>query len=174
MFRKVLIANRGAIACRIIRTLDRMGIASVAVYSDADRHTLHVQRASEAVAIGPSPAAESYLKADVILDAALATGVEAIHPGYGFLSENPDFAEACARAGIAFIGPRPEHVRAFALKHEARALAAKAGLPLAPGSGIVRDVRHAEEEAERIGYPVMLKSTGGGGGIGIQLVTTPD
>src|SRR5687767_7835917 len=105
MFRKILIANRGAIACRIIRTLDRMGIASVAVYSEADRHAMHVMRAGEAVAIGPSPAAESYLKADAILDAARQTGAEAIHPGYGFLSENPWFAEACEEAGIVFVGP---------------------------------------------------------------------
>ncbi|MEZ5829472.1 MAG: biotin carboxylase N-terminal domain-containing protein, partial [Hyphomicrobiales bacterium] len=123
MFRKVLIANRGAIACRIIRTLDRMGIASVAVYSDADRHALHVMRASEAMCVGPPPAAESYLQIDAILDAARKTGAEAIHPGYGFLSENADFAEVCANAGIVFIGPRPEHLRAFGLKHTARELA---------------------------------------------------
>ena len=173
MFRKVLIANRGAIACRIIRTLDRMGIASVAVYSDADRHSMHVARAGEAIAVGPSPAAESYLKVDAILDAARSTGAEAIHPGYGFLSENPDFAEACGRAGIAFIGPQPEHMRAFGLKHKARKLALQAGVPLAPGSDLLHDVAHAESEAARIGYPIMLKSTAGGGGIGLQLAATP-
>ena len=140
MFRKVLIANRGAIACRIIRTLDRMGIASVAVYSDADRHSMHVASAGEAVAIGPSPAAESYLKADAIIDAARNTGAEAIHPGYGFLAENPGFAEACAEAGIVFIGPSPAHIRAFGLKHQARELAELAGVPVAPGSGLIRDV----------------------------------
>lgn len=173
MFRKVLIANRGAIACRIIRTLDRLGVASVAVYSDADRHALHVRQAEEAVRIGPPPAAESYLKIDAILEAARSTGAEAIHPGYGFLSENPEFAEACEKAGIAFIGPRPAHMRAFGLKHKARELALAAGVPLAPGSGLIRDVAHAEEEAARIGYPVMIKSTAGGGGIGLQLVTAP-
>ena len=174
MFRKVLIANRGAIACRIIRTLDRMGIASVAVYSEADRHAMHVMRAGEAVAIGPSPAAESYLKADAILDAARKTGAEAIHPGYGFLSENPGFAEACEEAGIVFIGPRPLHMRAFGLKHRARELALQSEVPVAPGSVLLRDIDHAKSEAARIGYPVMIKSTAGGGGIGLQLVTDAD
>ncbi|MGQ0672909.1 MAG: urea carboxylase [Hyphomicrobium sp.] len=170
MFKKVLIANRGAIACRIIRTLDRLGVASVAVYSEADRHSMHVAEASEAIGIGPAPAAESYLNIDAILDAARATGAEAIHPGYGFLSENPGFAEACAVAGIVFVGPKPEHMRAFGLKHKARELAVEAGVPLAPGSGLIRDLAEAESEAQRIGYPVMLKSTAGGGGIGLQLV----
>jgi urea carboxylase len=170
MFRKVLIANRGAIACRIVRTLDRMGIASVAVYSEADRHAMHVMRAGEAVAIGPSPAAESYLKADAILDAACKTGAEAIHPGYGFLSENPGFAEACGEAGIVFIGPQPLHMRAFGLKHRARELALQSEVPVAPGSILLRDIRHAMSEAARIGYPLMIKSTAGGGGIGLQLV----
>ncbi|MCC7251537.1 urea carboxylase [Hyphomicrobium sp.] len=174
MFKKVLIANRGAIACRIIRTLGRLGIASVAVYSEADRHSMHVAQATEAVAIGPSPAAQSYLKAEAIIEAAKATGAEAIHPGYGFLSENPDFAEACASAGIVFIGPRPEHMRAFGLKHRARELALAAGVPLAPGSGLIDSLVAAESEAERIGYPVMLKSTAGGGGIGLQLVNAPN
>ncbi len=174
MFSKVLIANRGAVACRIIRTLDRMGIGSVAVYSDADRHSMHVGQAGEAVPIGPPPAAESYLNADAILDAARATGAEAIHPGYGFLAENPDFAEACAKAGIAFIGPRPEHMRAFGLKHRARELALQAEVPVAPGSELIRDMEHAMSEAARIGYPVMLKSTSGGGGIGLQRVSSAD
>ncbi|MBS0237341.1 MAG: urea carboxylase [Proteobacteria bacterium] len=174
MFRKVLIANRGAIACRVIRTLDRMGIASVAVYSEADRHSMHVMQAGEAVAIGPSPAAESYLKFDAILDAAKRTGAEAIHPGYGFLSENPDFAEACEAAGIVFIGPKAKHMRAFGLKHKARELALQANVPLAPGSGLIRDVEHAKFEAQRIGYPVMIKSTAGGGGIGLQLVSNAE
>ena len=172
MFSKVLIANRGAIATRIIRTLDRLGVASVAVYSEADRHAAHVAAAGEAVAIGPASAAQSYLKAEAILEAARRTGAEAIHPGYGFLSENPDFAEACAAEGIRFIGPRPEHMRAFGLKHQARDLALAAGVPLAPGSGLLADVEAAREEAERIGYPVMLKSTAGGGGIGLQLVSS--
>jgi len=172
MFSKVLIANRGAIATRIIRTLDRMGVASVAVYSEADRHAAHVAAAGEAVAIGPAPAAQSYLRAEAILEAARQTGAEAIHPGYGFLSENPDFAEACDAAGIKFIGPRPAQMRAFGLKHEARELALTAGVPLAPGSGLLADVDAARKEAERIGYPVMLKSTAGGGGIGLQLVSS--
>ena len=140
MFRKVLIANRGEIACRVIRTLDRMGIASVAVYSKADANSLHVSLAGEAVCIGPPPPAESYLRTDRILEAAKATGAEAIHPGYGFLSENPGFADTCAAAGIAFIGPTPEQMRAFGLKHSARALAEQAGVPLAPGSGLLDDV----------------------------------
>ncbi len=174
MFEKVLIANRGAIACRILRTLERMGIRSVAVYSQADRHTMHVRAAGEAVAIGPPPAAESYLNIDAILDAARQTGADAIHPGYGFLSENPEFAEACEGAGIVFIGPRPVHMRAFGLKHRARELALQSEVPVAPGSGLIRDVVHAASEASRIGYPVMIKSTAGGGGIGLQLVSRPD
>ncbi len=173
MVAKVLIANRGAIACRIIRTLDRMGIASVAVYSEADRHSMHVAMAGEAVAIGPPPAALSYLDIDAILDAARRTGAEAIHPGYGFLSENPDFAERCAAAGIIFIGPSPAHMRAFGLKHKARELAMNAGVPLAPGSGLIGSLDEAQSEAARIGYPVMLKSTAGGGGIGLQLIKSP-
>jgi urea carboxylase len=174
MFGKILIANRGAIACRIIRTLDRMGIKSVAVYSEADRHSMHVANAGEAVPIGLSPAAESYLKIDAIIDAAIRTGVEAIHPGYGFLAETPDFAEACAQAGLAFIGPSPTQMRAFGLKHKARELAELAGVPLAPGSRLISDLAHARTEAARIGYPVMVKSTAGGGGIGLQLVRSPD
>jgi urea carboxylase len=170
MFKKVLIANRGAIACRVIRTLDKMGIASVAVYSDADRYSRHVRLAGEAVHIGPAPAAQSYLDIEAILAAAKATGAEAIHPGYGFLSENTAFAEACTAAGITFIGPEPSHVKAFALKHTARELAEKAGVPLAPGSGLVPTAEAALAEARRIGFPVMLKSTAGGGGIGLQLV----
>ena len=157
MFKKVLIANRGAIACRVIRTLDKMGIASVAVYSDADRYSRHVRLAGEAVHIGPAPAAQSYLDIEAILAAAKATGAEAIHPGYGFLSENTAFAEACTAAGITFIGPEPSHVKAFALKHTARELAEKAGVPLAPGSGLVPTAEAALAEARRIGFPVMLK-----------------
>ena len=169
MFTKVLIANRGAIACRVIRTLRRMGVKSVAVYSEADTASLHVSAADEAVCIGAAPAADSYLRADRILEATRATGAQAIHPGYGFLSENADFAAACAEAGIAFIGPTPDQMRAFGLKHTARELAAANGVPLLPGSGLLDDVQHAKREAARIGYPVMLKSTGGGGGIGMRL-----
>ncbi len=174
MFNKVLIANRGAIACRIIRTLRTMGVKSVAVYSEADRHSLHVRLADEAVEIGPAPAAQSYLRADKILEAAKATGAQAIHPGYGFLSENPGFAEDCAAAGIAFIGPSPEQMRAFGLKHTARDLAEHNKVPLLPGSGLLSDAGHAQAEAARIGYPVMLKSTAGGGGIGMRLIWSAD
>ncbi|WP_042697522.1 urea carboxylase, partial [Azospirillum sp. B506] len=174
MFTKVLIANRGEIACRVIRTLDRLGIASVAVYSEADAQSLHVALAGEAVRIGPAAVSESYLNAERILAAAKQTGAQAIHPGYGFLSENPGFAEACAAAGITFIGPTPEQMRAFGLKHSARALAEHSGVPLSPGSGLLTDAAHAKAEAERIGYPVMIKSTAGGGGIGMQLCRDPE
>jgi urea carboxylase len=173
MFRKVLIANRGEIACRVIRTLDRMGIASVAVYSEADRHSLDVAMAGEAVCIGPAAVSESYLDAGRILEAALATGAEAIHPGYGFLSENPGFAEACAEAGIVFIGPTPDQMRAFGLKHTARRIAQDSGVPLSPGSGLLADAGEAVRAADSIGYPVMIKSTAGGGGIGMQLCRDP-
>jgi len=169
MFDKVLIANRGAIACRIIRTLKSMGVKSVAVYSRADAQSLHVSQADEAVCIGEALASESYLDMGKVLDAAEQTGAQAIHPGYGFLSENAAFAEECARRGIAFIGPTPRQLRDFGLKHTARDLAEKSGVPLLPGTGLLKDVPHALDEAARIGYPVMLKSTAGGGGIGMQL-----
>ena len=174
MFTKILIANRGAIACRIIRTLKRMGIRSVAVYSEADRHSMHVAQADEAVCIGPAPASQSYLDHARILEVAQQTGAEAIHPGYGFLSENAAFAEACAAAGIAFIGPTPQQMRDFGLKHTARSLAEQNSVPLLPGTGLLDDVAHAKREALRIGYPVMLKSTAGGGGIGMQLCHRED
>jgi urea carboxylase len=174
MFDKVLIANRGAIACRIIRTLRTMGVKSVAVYSEADRHSLHVRLADEAVEIGPAPAAQSYLRGEKILEAAKSTGAQAVHPGYGFLSENPGFAEDCAAAGIAFIGPSPDQMRAFGLKHTARDLAEHNKVPLLPGSGLLSDAGHAQAEAARIGYPVMLKSTAGGGGIGMRLIWSAD
>ncbi|MGJ7508074.1 urea carboxylase [Variovorax sp. GT1P44] len=170
MFDKVLIANRGAIACRIIRTLRALGLKSVAVYSEADADSAHVRQADEAVCIGPAPAALSYLDADRILAVARETGAGAIHPGYGFLSENPGFAQACEDAGIAFIGPTAQQMRAFGLKHTARALAEAHGVPLLPGSGLLADLASAHSEAARIGYPVMLKSTAGGGGIGMRLV----
>ena len=173
MFTKVLIANRGAIACRVIRTLRKMGIASVAVYSDADRHSLHVAQADEAVHLGPSPAAQSYLDVEKILAAAKATGAQAIHPGYGFLSENAAFVEACEAAGIAFIGPRAAQMRQLGPKHSARALAKAHGVPLLPGTDLLPDLAAAQVAAARIGYPVMLKSTGGGGGIGMQLIRKP-
>ncbi|MCC2637248.1 MAG: 2-oxoglutarate carboxylase small subunit [Moraxellaceae bacterium] len=170
MFKKVLIANRGAIACRVIRTLRTLGVQSVAVFSEADADSLHVSLADEAVCIGPAPAAESYLRADKILEVAKATGAEAIHPGYGFLSENPDFCAACEAAGIAFIGPTPEQMLAFGLKHTARDLAEQSKVPLLPGSGLLAGAEEAHAEAARIGYPVMLKSTAGGGGIGMRLI----
>ena len=169
MFQKVLIANRGEIAGRIGRTLRRMGIASVAVYSDADRFTRSVRDADEAVRVGPAAAAESYLNIDAIIAACLETGAQAVHPGYGFLSENRRFAAVLAQHGIAFIGPRPEHLEAFGLKHRARELAERSGVPLLPGSGLLDTVDEALAEAMRIGFPLMLKSTAGGGGIGMQL-----
>lgn len=169
MFQKVLIANRGEIAGRIGRTLRRMGIASVAVYSDADRFTRSVLDADEAVRVGPAAAAESYLNVDAIIAACLQTGAQAVHPGYGFLSENRGFAEALTRHGIAFIGPRPEHLDAFGLKHKAREIAEGCGVPLLPGSGLLQTIDEAIAEAMRIGFPLMLKSTAGGGGIGMQL-----
>jgi urea carboxylase len=169
MFKKVLIANRGAIACRIQRTLRHMRIGAVAVYSDVDKHSLHVAGAAEAVCLGGATAAESYLRQEKLIAAALATGAGAIHPGYGFLSENAGFAQACEAAGIRFIGPTPGQMRDFGLKHRARALAQEQGLPLLPGSGLLQEPAQARLEAARIGYPVMLKSTAGGGGIGMQL-----
>jgi urea carboxylase len=169
MFRKVLVANRGEIAARVVRTLKRMGIASVAVYSDADRFTPGVLAADEAVRLGPAPAAQSYLDVEAVIAACKATGAEAVHPGYGFLSENVGFAERLAAEGLIFIGPRPEHLRAFGLKHTARDLAKASGVPLLPGTDLLPDVETALSAAEAIGYPVMLKSTAGGGGIGMQL-----
>jgi urea carboxylase len=169
MFSKVLIANRGEIAVRIIKTLRRMGIASVAVYSDADRFTKAVSLADEAVRLGPAPATESYLDVDAVIAACKATGAEAVHPGYGFLSENIGFARRLAEAGIIFIGPTPANIEAFGLKHTARELAKSSGVPLLPGTGLLTDAAEALAAAETIGYPVMLKSTAGGGGIGMQL-----
>ncbi|KPL68451.1 urea carboxylase [Erythrobacter sp. SG61-1L] len=168
-FDTVLVANRGAIATRIIRTLRRMGLRSVAVYSEADAGSLHVSQADVAVCIGPAPAAESYLDIAAILKAAKDTGAGAIHPGYGFLAENTEFAEACTAAGIAFIGPTPENIRTFGLKHSARALAAEHGVPLAPGTGLLTDEEEAAAAAREIGFPVILKATAGGGGIGMRI-----
>ncbi|WP_332117369.1 urea carboxylase [Azorhizobium caulinodans] len=169
MFRTVLIANRGEIASRIGRTLRAMGIRVVAVYSDADRFTRGVLEADEAHRLGPAPAAQSYLDVEAVIAAAKASGAEAVHPGYGFLSENVAFAERLAEEGIAFIGPKPEHLRAFGLKHTARELAQASGVPLLPGTGLIDSVDEALAAAEAISYPVMLKSTAGGGGIGMQL-----
>jgi urea carboxylase len=174
MFSKVLIANRGAIASRILRTLRKMGIAAVSVYSEADRDARPVLDADEAVFLGPSPATQSYLSIDRILAAAEKTGAQAIHPGYGFLSENVEFARACAQRGIVFIGPRVEQIEAFALKHTARALAERCGVPLLPGTGVLKDLDEALDQAERLRYPVMLKSSAGGGGIGMRVCASPD
>lgn len=165
----VLIANRGAIATRIIRTIRRMGMRSVAVYSEADADSLHVSQADHAVCIGPAPATESYLDIAAIIKAARETGARFIHPGYGFLAENAEFAEACAAADIVFIGPTPEDMRTFGLKHSARALAEEHGLPLAPGTGLLGDEDDAVRAANEIGYPVILKATAGGGGIGMHI-----
>ena len=167
MFTKVLIANRGEIACRIIRTLKKMGIGSVAVYSDPDATAAHVLLADEAVRIGPAAPSESYLNVEAILSAARQTGAQAIHPGYGFLSENADFARLCSERGIEFIGPTPEQLVDFGLKHKARELAECWKVPLVPGSGLLNSPEEAIAAAEKIGYPVMLKSTAGGGGIGM-------
>ncbi len=174
MFKKVLIANRGEISCRVIRTLKKMGIKSVAIYSEADAGARHVLDADEAYCVGPAPATESYLNVAKILEIAKQTGTQAIHPGYGFLSENAAFAESCEAAGIGFIGPTPQQMRDFGLKHTARELAEKSGVPLLPGTGLLKDTNHAKTEAARIGYPVMLKSTAGGGGIGMQLIWAED
>src|SRR5271165_1685503 len=169
MFKKVLVANRGAIACRVFCTLERMGIGTIAVYSEADRHSRHVLMADEAVCIGPAPVAESYLNIESIIAACKQTGAEAVHPGYGFLSENAGFAEQLAAEGIRFIGPRPEHMRQFGLKHTAREAALACEVPMLPGTGLLSGLDEARAEAGRIGYPVMIKSTAGGGGIGLQL-----
>lgn len=169
MFSKVLIANRGEIACRIIRTLDQLGVGSVAIYSEVDCDAPHVSMATESYCIGPAPVSESYLRADKILELAKQAGCEAIHPGYGLLSENADFAQACEVEGIVFIGPTPASMRAFGLKHEARRLAEQNAVPLLPGSALLESLEVAKSTAHSIGYPVMLKSTAGGGGIGMQI-----
>lgn len=174
MFDKVLIANRGAIAVRIERTLKKMGIGSVAVYSKADQDSLHVERADEAVYIGDGTAKETYLDTKKIIKAALDTGAKAIHPGYGFLSENTDFAKECEENGIKFIGPDSEQIKLFGLKHSARALAEKADVPLLSGTGLLSGVEEAVTEAEKIGYPVILKSTAGGGGIGMRICNSTE
>ena len=174
MFSKVLIANRGAIACRIIRTLRRMQITSVAVYTEADALSRHVTEADEVYCIGEGVAAESYLRPDKILQVAEQSGAQAIHPGYGFLSENAEFAAQCAAQQICFIGPTPQQMRAFGLKHTARALAMENQIPLLPGTGLLENLDAACHQAKHIGYPVMLKSTAGGGGIGMRLCWNQD
>jgi 3-methylcrotonyl-CoA carboxylase alpha subunit len=174
MFRSVLVANRGEIAVRIIRTARRMGLRTVAVFSDADRDALHVGMADEARPIGPAPARDSYLSIDRIVEAARFAGAEAIHPGYGFLSENADFAEACRAAGLVFVGPPPAAIRAMGSKAAAKALMARAGVPLVPGyHGEDQHPDLLAREAERIGYPVLIKASAGGGGKGMRVVTDP-
>jgi 3-methylcrotonyl-CoA carboxylase alpha subunit len=171
MFDRILIANRGEIACRVIRTARRMGVATVAVYSDADAGALHVEMADEAVRIGPAPVSESYLRGDAIIQAALDTGAQAIHPGYGFLSENAAFAQAVAKAGLTFIGPSADAIRAMGLKDGAKALMEKANVPVVPG---YHDADQSPElladEAEKIGFPVLIKAVAGGGGKGMRRV----
>jgi 3-methylcrotonyl-CoA carboxylase alpha subunit len=167
----LLIANRGEIACRVIRTARRLGIRTVAVYSDADAKALHVRMADDAVHIGPSPARESYLVGDKIIAAAKATGAEAIHPGYGFLSENADFAQAVIDAGLIWVGPKPDSIRAMGLKDAAKKLMAEAGVPVTPGYlGANQEPAQLKKEADAIGYPVLIKAVAGGGGKGMRRV----
>jgi len=175
MFEKVLIANRGEIAIRIIRACRELGIKTVAVFSEADREALHVRMADEAHYIGPAPSNQSYLSVPAIITAATASGADAIHPGYGFLAENPFFAEACRQWNIAFIGPNPEAIRAMGMKDASKALMKKAGVPTIPGSdGLVEGEADALAVAEEIGYPVMVKATAGGGGRGIRIAHNPE
>ncbi|WP_295171158.1 biotin carboxylase N-terminal domain-containing protein, partial [uncultured Paracoccus sp.] len=174
MFDKILIANRGEIACRVIDTCRRLGVATVAVYSDADRDARHVQMADEAVHLGGPAPADSYLRGDRVIAAAQATGAQAIHPGYGFLSENPDFVDAVVAAGLVFIGPSAAAIRAMGLKDAAKALMEKAGVPVVPGyHGADQDPDHLAAEAARIGYPVLIKAVAGGGGKGMRRVDDP-
>ena len=170
MFKKILIANRGEIACRVIKTARKMGIQTVAVYSDADQDALHVEMADEAVHIGPPPAAESYLIIDKIVDACRQTGAEAVHPGYGFLSEREAFPKALKEAGIVFIGPNPGAIAAMGDKIESKKAAAEANVSTVPGYlGEIEDPKQAVKIAEEIGYPVMIKASAGGGGKGMRI-----
>jgi acetyl-CoA carboxylase biotin carboxylase subunit len=175
MFKKILIANRGEIALRVICACKDLGIRTVAVYSEADRNSLHVRFADEAVCIGPAKSARSYLDIPSVISAAEITNVEAVHPGYGFLSENAQFAEVCEASGLRFIGPRPDVIQRMGLKQEARAAMKEAGVPILPGSeGILENADHALEVAEQIGYPVMIKASAGGGGRGMRVVRTAE
>ena len=175
MFKRILIANRGEIACRIIKTARRMGISTVAVYSEADRDALHVEMADEAVLIGPPPAAQSYLLIDKIVEACKATGAEAVHPGYGFLSEREAFPVALAKAGIAFIGPNPKAIAAMGDKIESKKAAAAAKVSTVPGHlGVIEDEKQAAKIADEIGYPVMIKASAGGGGKGMRIAHSRD
>ncbi len=173
MFKKILIANRGEIACRVADTAKRMGIQTVAVYSDADAHAKHVQVCDEAVHIGGSAPKDSYLRWERILQAAQDTGAQAVHPGYGFLSENEDFAKACAAAGLVFIGPPASAILAMGLKAESKQLMEKAGVPLVPGYHAAdQDPALLQREADRIGYPALIKASAGGGGKGMRVVNS--
>ena len=170
MFKRILIANRGEIACRIIKTARRMGIATVAVYSDADRDALHVEMADEAIAIGPPPAAQSYLDIEKIVAACKQSGAEAVHPGYGFLSERAAFAAALAQSGIVFIGPNAKAIGAMGDKIESKKAAARAKVSIVPGHlGVIEDDKQAIAIAEQIGFPVMIKASAGGGGKGMRI-----
>src|SRR6202795_2046354 len=170
MFKRILIANRGEIACRIIKTARRMGIATVAVYSEADRNALHVEMADDAVLIGPPPAAQSYLVIEKIVAACKESGAEAVHPGYGFLSERAAFAEALAKAGVVFIGPNPKAIAAMGDKIESKKAAARAKVSTVPGHlGVIEDDKQAVKIANEIGYPVMIKASAGGGGKGMRI-----
>src|SRR6202161_3522705 len=170
MFKKILIANRGEIALRILRACRELGAKTVAVHSEVDTRALHVRFADEAVCIGPPQAAKSYLNIPAIISAAEITAADAIHPGYGFLSENAEFARLCGKCGVHFIGPTPEAMRAWGDKVTARKNAARFGLPLLTGSQVLESAEHAVREANRIGYPVILKASGGGGGRGMRIV----
>ncbi|MDE2463334.1 MAG: ATP-grasp domain-containing protein, partial [Alphaproteobacteria bacterium] len=171
MFQKILIANRGEIACRVIKTARKMGIKTVAVYSDADKDALHVEMADEAVHIGPAASAQSYLMVERIVQACRDTGAQAVHPGYGFLSEREGFAQALAEAGVTFIGPNPQAIAAMGDKIESKKLAVKAGVTTVPGFvGEIKDATHAKQIARDIGYPVMVKASAGGGGKGLRIV----
>jgi len=174
MFKKILIANRGEIALRVICACKELGIETVAVYSEADRYSLHVRFADEAVCIGPPRSADSYLNVASIISAAEITGAEAIHPGYGFLAESAYFAEVCEASNLIFIGPRPDVMRMMGDKNQARRAMADLGLPVLPGSDVIRSEAMGLEEAERAGYPVMVKAAAGGGGRGMRIVRTPD
>ncbi|NCZ47525.1 MAG: 3-methylcrotonyl-CoA carboxylase, partial [Betaproteobacteria bacterium] len=169
--RRLLIANRGEIACRVIHSAKSLGIACIAVYSDADRRAAHVAMADEAIPIGPAPARRSYLNQSAILNAARASSADALHPGYGFLSENASFAQAVLDAGVRFVGPSPEAIAAMGSKANAKALMAQAGVPLVPGyAGDRQDPDWLAEQAEALGYPVLIKASAGGGGKGMRRV----
>jgi acetyl-CoA carboxylase, biotin carboxylase subunit len=173
MFKKILIANRGEIALRVLRAARELGVKTVVVYSKADETSLPVLLADESICIGPGPSAGSYLNVRNLLSAAIVTGAEAVHPGYGFLAENAEFAQKCEEHNLVFIGPRPEHIRKIGDKASARALAEEAGVPLTPGSGALEGLEHALGFAQEIGYPVILKASAGGGGRGMRVVQSP-